>query len=495
MDKNMSKSDKLRAGIVVGTLAAALVVTAVLGFWQANKYRRQLEMTYLRSLEELSSYVADISSTLNKGVYAGSPAQMTSLSAKLWRDAGSAKASLSALPLEELDLTDTYRFLSQVGDYAMTLSRKVANSQELTEEELRNLDTLCTYAQNLNEQINAVQGRVSSGEIPLDRLAAVSVQKGNGADGEQQQAGGGGFEELENSFDGYPRLIYDGPFSDNILDRQPRLTKGQPEISQENAQKKAAQAAGVNPSALTFEEMENSTMPSYCFGGDNINIGVTKNGGFVTYLINGRDIGDKTIDSKQAISIARKYLEGLGIESMRETYYEIANNICTINFAYQQDGVVCYTDLIKVGVAMDNGDIVSLDTRGYIVNHQSRQIPAPALTREEAMEKVSHDGVITVEESKTAETYSEVVEGMQFDRGYITPYMATDMEKMEANLDDPYILITDKKISNIQEILPVLEQIGPRYLTHELSSRGRMSRAEAMAAQARLFQQGGKMGV
>ncbi|MDD4700135.1 MAG: chaperonin GroEL [Oscillospiraceae bacterium] len=77
----------------------------------------------------------------------------------------------------------------------------------------------------------------------------------------------------------------------------------------------------------------------------------------------------------------------------------------------------------------------------------------------EAMEKVSSDGVITVEESKTAETYSEVVEGMQFDRGYITPYMATDTEKMEAVIDDPLILITDKKISNIQEILPLLEQI------------------------------------
>ena len=77
----------------------------------------------------------------------------------------------------------------------------------------------------------------------------------------------------------------------------------------------------------------------------------------------------------------------------------------------------------------------------------------------EAMEKVSHDGVITVEESKTAETYSEVVEGMQFDRGYITPYMVTDTEKMEAVLDDAIILITDKKISNIQELLPVLEQV------------------------------------
>ena len=77
----------------------------------------------------------------------------------------------------------------------------------------------------------------------------------------------------------------------------------------------------------------------------------------------------------------------------------------------------------------------------------------------EAMEKVSQDGVITVEESKTAETYSEVVEGMQFDRGYISPYMATDMEKMEAVLDEPFIFITDKKISNIQDILPCLEQV------------------------------------
>ena len=77
----------------------------------------------------------------------------------------------------------------------------------------------------------------------------------------------------------------------------------------------------------------------------------------------------------------------------------------------------------------------------------------------EAMEKVSADGVITVEESKTAETYSEVVEGMQFDRGYITPYMVTDSDKMEAVIDDALILITDKKISNIQEILPLLEQI------------------------------------
>ena len=98
------------------------------------------------------------------------------------------------------------------------------------------------------------------------------------------------------------------------------------------------------------------------------------------------------------------------------------------------------SDIARVG-AISSGD----DTIGALIA--------------EAMEKVSHDGVITVEESKTAETYSEVVEGMQFDRGYITPYMVTDTEKMEAVLDDPYILITDKKISSIQELLPLLEQV------------------------------------
>ena len=93
----------------------------------------------------------------------------------------------------------------------------------------------------------------------------------------------------------------------------------------------------------------------------------------------------------------------------------------------------------------------------------------------EAMEKVSTSGVITIEESKTAETGLEVVEGMQFDRGYISPYMVTDTEKMEAIIDDPYILITDKKISSIQEILPLLEQIARP--ARSWSSSRKMSRA------------------
>ena len=117
-----------------------------------------------------------------------------------------------------------------------------------------------------------------------------------------------------------------------------------------------------------------------------------------------------------------------------------AVDVATAELAKQAKKVSGKADIARVG-AISAGD----DTIGELIA--------------DAMEKVTNDGVITVEESKSAETYSEVVEGMQFDRGYLSPYMATDTEKMEAVLDDCLILITDKKISNIQDILPLLEQI------------------------------------
>ena len=121
-------------------------------------------------------------------------------------------------------------------------------------------------------------------------------------------------------------------------------------------------------------------------------------------------------------------------------------------------GIQKATDVAVESIVKNSKQINGSDDIASIAANSAADETIGALIAE-AMEKVSTDGVITVEESKTAETYSEVVEGMMFDRGYIAPYMVTDSEKMIAELDDAYILITDKKISNIQEILPLLEEI------------------------------------
>ena len=116
------------------------------------------------------------------------------------------------------------------------------------------------------------------------------------------------------------------------------------------------------------------------------------------------------------------------------------------------------TDLAVEAIASMSSKVESKERIANVASISAGDAEVGAMVAD-AMEKVSNDGVITIEESKTMKTEFDLVEGMQFDRGYISAYMATDMEKMEANLEDPYILITDKKISNIQDLLPLLEQI------------------------------------
>ena len=115
-----------------------------------------------------------------------------------------------------------------------------------------------------------------------------------------------------------------------------------------------------------------------------------------------------TLDSQGAIQKAQEYLENRGITSMKESYYSTSGGVCTINFAYQQGSVTCYTDLIKVGVALDNGEVVMFDARGYLMNHQDRALSSAALTKEQAQEKLSP--YLTVQSASVALIPSDVGE-------------------------------------------------------------------------------------
>jgi germination protein YpeB len=367
---------------------AAVMVLGASSAWhykQAQDYRTQLENTYLRSLQELSSYMTSIVNTLNKGVYAGTPLQVATLSAKLWRDSGAAKVALCSLPASEVNLDNTYRFLSQVGDYAMTLSQKVSSGDNLSEEDYAHLDSLLEYAYQLNTVLSNTQDAVQKGELSLmpAQIPATLTM------GYEQSASGGALLEEASKIDDYGQLIYDGPFSDHILQIEPRLTKGAAEITEEQARQKAAEASGLQPGQLTLTGIEESTMPCFCFEGGTASVAVTKYGGLLSYLVDSRAVGERKLTPDDAVKIGLDYLAKLGVGSLGATYYEVSSNICTVNFAHMQGDVVCYTDLIKVGVALDGGAVVFYDGRGYIVNHQERSLPSPALSSVQASQSLA----------------------------------------------------------------------------------------------------------
>lgn len=403
---NESKENHGISRFLVAVLAGMVAVLGVWGgytYWKNVQYRRGLEQGYRMAVQEAATNLSNISTDLVKGLYAGSPAQLSQISAKLWKEASSAKSALSVLPVAELHLDKTHQFLSQVGDYALYLSRKTSNGETLTMEERDNFLRLREYAERLSEAVDKLDNQLDSGEITfaeIEKLVAEGMDADYIDDEMPALVTNSSLDAVEGGFSGYPTLIYDGPFSDHILDKTPILNKTVAAIDMDDARRIALSFAGGKN--IEYNREENSALPCYVFYSDECSIAVTKHGGKLCYLICPKGEGDYALNlsPQQAIAEAQSFLKKQGLNAMTETYYEIDDGIMTINFAYEQKGVRCYTDLIKVSVSMENGDIVSYDARGYWVNHQERSFAEPALSMEQARELLSPQ--LTVESSRLA---------------------------------------------------------------------------------------------
>ena len=329
-----------------------------------------IKNNYIRAVEELSTAADNIRNTLQKELYAGTADMHSKLSQQLWRDSSAAKAALSQLPTQTKQLENTYKFLSQVGNYSLSLGEKLRENKQLSSEEYDKLSQLYEFSKQLCDDMWQLEADVSSGKAEL-------ANAGNAPSSENEPpAVTEGFEDFEEGFDSYPTLVYDGPFSDHILEKVPLMTKSAPEISREKALMRAASALGVSEDVLSEMIEEGGKMPSFIFSDKDGSAAcaVTKRGGYVSYFLKNREVLTESIGKDQALEKAQMCLENLGIGNMEVTYYENINHILTVNFAYNDGGVCCYTDLIKVSVAMDSGEVIGLDARGYLVNHCQRDL-------------------------------------------------------------------------------------------------------------------------
>ena len=349
-------------------LVAVILVlggTTVSGYMQASKYKMNLNYNYQRAVTDLDDCVDNIENTLNKSIYANTPTQQNGLAAKLMRETSMAKAALGILPLESGNLANVNKFISQVGDFSMALSSKISAGGSISEEEYASMENLEQYAKKLKEGLDGIQPDFDAG--PVDAS----------------------FQQAADDFTDYPSLIYDGPFSDHIGQQEPKLLAGQSEVPQGNAQNNAASFLGVTQDKLTHTQDSAGGLPTYNFDCGTIRISVTKAGGVVSAMTDGREIGEIRLDADGARTAAQGFLEAKGIQNMKESYYVINDGICTINYAYSQDGVTCYPDLVKVAVALDTGGIVEYNATGYIMNHTGRGEPTPKITQGGAQNAVS----------------------------------------------------------------------------------------------------------
>lgn len=395
LENQVSRRGKIRVRLYASVLILVLFSAFVINAQKASELSRQLNADAERSLSTLEACMSSINTNLTKGLYANTTPMLSSMAISLTRDAASAKNSLSALPLSDTQLDNMLKFLSQVGAFVSTLDRKLSLGEPITSEERNQLKQLIDVSQKLLSELDTITQGVEDGSVSF-KQAGNTLQKS----ADQSVQIDSAFGDAEQTLTDYPTLIYDGPFSDHILNQSPKTLEGKSDVSKEKALEIASDFIGIDKSTLRFDSETNGVIETYNFFVDSINISVCKKGGAVLYLLGSSSAGESVISPEQAVENAKNFLSAKGYKNMKESYYSTQDGICTVNFAYENEGVICYPDLIKLSVSLETGNIISFDARGYIMNHTDRPPVQSKISADEA--KMSVSDYLTVMSSRLA---------------------------------------------------------------------------------------------
>ncbi len=367
------KKSKRKFIRIVSFLTSFIVVLTIWGgvtTYKLSRVKRQIKASQERALTQFGTYMDDIDLNLQKCLYSSGKTMLADISADLWRSSTSAKQSLSEITDGNTEISGIYKFLSQVGEYTLSLNNKLSAGETITKEETENLKKLKGYSQKISENVNYLIEQEENGFLDFEEVKS-TLQ----SDGSDRLYLSDELNDTNQVIEDYPTLIYDGPFSDHIDRKESSLLKNLDEISQEKAQEKAASFLNIKPDELYFLCKTNSNMSTYTFYNPTTTISVTQKGGLVSSMLTSSYAGESKLTTGQAIEKAKEFLKRIGYSNVKESYYSTNDGICTINFAYYEDGITYYTDLIKISIALDDGEVSAFDSTGYLMNHKKRNIP------------------------------------------------------------------------------------------------------------------------
>ncbi len=386
----------MRRYLLPTVLVLALLATAGWGFYQRNQsreYHTYLDLQFQRQFYELIGHVENAQVDLSKAMVSGSSKDMTKYLYDTLQQAYLAQEKLTQLPFHHSTIRKTEKFLNQLGDYSTAMANKSIEGITLTESEFGTLKELQSYANLLSRELIEMQQEVVSGGVNFGDLRREGNRDLNRVD---EQMKNFRLISIEERMQEYPELIYDGPFSEHIKDIKPRL-EGK-EVTSDEAITMAGEALRDQrvQNIRLVGEIENTRLNGYYLratqgngNGEEVSMAVSKIGGRIIWFLNPRDIEESQLDKKEAQRIAEDFLQQQGYKDMVPTYTMAAEGQMVVNFAYKQADVIVYSDLIKVKVALDNGEIIGMETEGYLTTHHKRDIKEPQLSEEDAREKLN----------------------------------------------------------------------------------------------------------
>lgn len=383
-------------------LALGVLLLGGTAFWGHSQLTaRRAAETALANKYNLAFYnlvnnLQNMEVILSKTLVGEETWQDSQLFMRLWQEAMAGQGNLGQLPVQDTTLARSIQFANQVGAYARILAAQTAGGLPKTDEQWRTLQSLHKQARQLNGEMQRVESDLSRGRLMLSELKRESgwLFRKQGP-----QLADNNIQAVDQSMQQFPTLIYDGPFSDHLDRRQPLGLTG-PQVNADQARNKAltfidqlpkvtyiANVASQDKGRIPVYRVEATPRPA--LNGEMISLGISRQGGQVIWMINSRNIGEAKVDVRQAGDKAARFLEERGFKEMESTYYEVRDNLATYNFAATQGGVILYPDLIKVSVALDNGQVTGFEASSYWMSHYLRQLPDPVLTADQARQRLS----------------------------------------------------------------------------------------------------------
>lgn len=389
----MRKIYKRITAIAAGLIIVALSIYTVVLDNQNRQLKNQVAGTYQQSFEGLVTDMESLETKLNKLEAANGTNQYSVMLMDVWRQTGDTESSIAALPVTYQSTAPLTQFMNRTGDYCRYLSMKLANGQTLSADDLKQVKSLADACGDISEKVNELWKNGYTADINVTNVDFVP-----------QNTTGSSLDFTNQEF---PRLIYDGPFSESTENKQPQGL-GLMVVSQAEAQSIAGQFLGLDSNALSYGGDLNGTIACYGFSGTQngnpLSIYITKQGGKVLWYMSHRNSGISAMPTdaryEELKVVAQQFAASKGYGDTAPSYAQFYGGMAIINLAPVENGAVLYPDLIKVWVDITANDVAGLDANNYLMSHKSRQIPSPALTQADAQAKINSN--IAVSNSRLA---------------------------------------------------------------------------------------------